>query len=126
MFVACNLPAGLTIRHKGQTIRLVGGHTGLDPDNLPKHGSAPDTASRASGYGITEVTGDAAEALKDWMAISAKGKGPVRSGAIIAADKRDDVAKEARSNEGSAAGFKPVDPAKDLPKGVETADDKKK
>lgn len=126
MFVACNLPAGLIVKHKGRTITLNGGHTGLDPENLPKNGAAPDTASRVSGYGITEVAGEDAEALKDWMAVSAKGRGPVRSGAIVAADKRDDVTKEARANEGAAAGFKAVDPSKDLPKGVETATDTKK
>ena len=125
MFVACSLPAGFTVRHNGQVIRLNGPHTGLDPEALPKNGSAPDDFNRVSGYGLTEVSGDEAEAVKDWMALSAKGKGPVRSGAIIAAGSKADVAKEARSNEGAADGFKGLDPAKDLPKGVETATDKK-
>jgi hypothetical protein len=125
MFVACNLPAGLIVRHNGQEIRLNGGNTGLDAQNLPRNGSAPDDANRVSGYGLTEVSGDQAEALKDWMALSAKGHGPVRSGALIIAGSKADVAKEAKANEGAAAGFSGLDPAKDLPAGVETADDTK-
>lgn len=126
MFVACNLPAGLTVRHAGREIKLNGPHTGLDPEALPKNGSAPDDYNRTSGYGLTEVSGDDAEALKDWMTISAKGPGPVRSGAIIAAGSKADVAKEAKANENAATGFTGLDPAKDLPKGVETATDAKK
>lgn len=126
MFVACSLPAGLTIHHNGQVITLNGAHTGLDADNLPKNGSAPDDFNRVSGFGLTEIAGAQADAFMDWADLSGKGHGPVSTGAIVFADSRADVAKEAKSNEGLAAGFAGMDPEKDLPAGVETADDKPK
>lgn len=126
MFVACSLPAGLTIEHNGQVIALAGAHTGLDADALPKNGSAPDDYNRVSGYGLTEITGAKADAFMEWADVASKGHGPVSTGAIVFADSRNDVAKEARSREGLAEGFTGMDPAKDLPAGVETADDQPK
>ena len=126
MFVACSLPAGLTIDHNGQTITLNGAHVGPDADNLPKNGSAPDDYNRVSGYGLTEISGAQADAFMDWADMTSKGHGPVSTGAIVFADSRNDVAKEARSREGLADGFAGLDPAKDLPAGVETADEQPK
>lgn len=126
MFVACSLPSGLIVRHNGQEIHLNGGHTGLDAEALPRNGSAPDDVNRVSGFGLTEVTGAQADALKEWMDISAKGNGPVRSGALVMAGSRADAVKEAKANEGAADGFGGLDASKDLPKGLETADDTKK
>lgn len=126
MFVACSLPSGLTINHNGQSITLNGAHTGLDVDNLPKNGSAPDDYNRVSGYGLTELTGPQADAFMDWADMAGKGHGPIQTGAILYADSRADVAKEAKAAEGPADGFAGMDPAKDLPAGLETADDKPK
>lgn len=126
MFVACKIPMGLAITHNNCEIVLNGPHTGLDPALLPPNGSAPDGVDRFHGWGLTEVQGPAADALIDWMDISAKGPGPVQAGAIIMADKIGDIRKEAVDNDTMKAGFEGVDPAKDLPKGVETASDKPK
>jgi len=123
MFVASNLPHALTVEHKGRTIVLNGANVGHDPENLPKNGFAPDTEFRAHGYGLTEVSGEDEAALKDWIAISGKGDGPVKNGSIIIAGTKADAKKEAKDHDTAKTAAKGIDPEKDLPKGVETKKD---
>lgn len=122
MFVACTLPAGLIVRQDGREITLLGANNGLDATLLPANGSAPDGPTRSNGCGVTEVTGDDEAALKAWFDVAGKGEGPVASGAIQTfASRRELDAKVG----GGAAGLGGLDPAKDLPAGVETASDKR-
>lgn len=124
MFVACNMPQGLIVDHQGQRIEINGGANGLSALDLVKNGEAPDTALRYHGWGITELTGPTADAFHDWMGISAKGDGPVKFGQIEVFDKLADAQKEVRSRSKQRSGFDGLDPDKDLPQGVEKADDK--
>lgn len=120
MFVGCKLPFGLTIDHLGYKIALNGANVDYDADNPWRNGLAPDSALRASGVGLTQLDGDAAEAFKDWCGLSGKGDGPVKSGAIFFAEKQADAVKEAVALEGEKVGIAGIDPETDLPKGLET------
>lgn len=125
MFVGCKLPAGHTVDHNNQVIVLNGANIGYDGDHPWSNGAAPDSALRASGVGLTEVTGAQADALADWIALSGKGPGPVQAGMIFVVDKRVDAVKEAQSIEGEKTGLDGIDPAKDLPAGLSTDPDAK-
>lgn len=124
MFVACKIPFGLLVRHNGHEITINGPHAGLDPATLPPNGGAPDDFNRYLGWGITEIVGDQADALLDWMDISSKGDGPVASGALVAVDTQADAKKAIKDNESVDTGFEGQDPDK-LPAGIEPNPDVK-
>lgn len=123
MWVASNLPQALVVEHNGCKLVVNGANVGFDPDNLPKNGLAPDTAVRFHAHGLTEFTGPEADAFKDWFAISGKGEGPVRNGAIVIADNEAGAKKAAKDNDTNRTSRPGLDPAKDLPEGVETKKD---
>lgn len=120
MFVGCKLPHGLTVTHAGQTIVLNGANVGYDSENPWRNGAAPDAELRASGVGLTILEGEQAAAFKEWCEISAKGPGPVQSGAIFITEAKGDATKEAQNLESEKTGLDGLDPDKDLPKGLET------
>lgn len=119
MFVGCKLPHGLEIVHLDQRIVLNGSNAGFDPENPWANGSAPDAPLRASGVGLTQLDGAQADAFKDWYAIAKAGDGPVKRGLVFFTETQADAEKEARSIEG-AGSIEGIDPAKDLPAGLET------
>lgn len=131
--VACSLPAGLTVEQSGQVINLNGTHVGIDMENLPRNGSAPDTDVRAAGFGLTKLEGDQEAAFLLWVDAVTKGPdgkplshpfAPIASGALIWAKSEGDVRKEAaNSKERAIAG---LDPSKDLPEGLQTSEETKK
>jgi hypothetical protein len=123
MFVGCKLPFGFTIDHLGVRIALNGANADYDADNPWRNGHAPDSPLRASGVGLTQLDGDAADAFKDWYVQSGKGDGPVKSGAIFFTEKQADATKEAAALEGKKVGIAGLDPEADLPKGLETDQD---
>lgn len=125
MFVGSRLPHGLEIEHGGETIILNGANVGYDANNPWRSGAAPDSLDRVSGAGLTLLEGKQADAFMEWFELSGKGSGPVKNGQIFITDKKADAAKEAQSLEGETTGADPVDPSKDLPKGVETDTEKK-
>lgn len=120
MFVGCKLPHGMIVDFGGQTITLNGSNTDYDPDSPWKNGLPPDSPLRTSAVGLTEVTGDAEAALREWLEIASKGEGPVRAGLIFAVDKKVDANREAQALEGVKTGLDGLDPDKDLPAGIET------
>lgn len=120
MFVGCKLPHGHTIEHKDETIVLNGANVGFDGDNPWRNGVFPDAINRTSGAGLTELVGKQAEAFKDWFDVNKSG-GPIKAGMIFYAEKAADTSKEAAAREDVKSGTDPLDPAKDMPKGVETA-----
>ena len=122
MIVGCKLPHGHTIDHGGETIVLNGGNVGYDPLNPFRQGAAPDSADRASGAGLTVLEGKQAEAFKDWYEANKTG-GPIAAGTIFFTGSAADTKKEAKSREKVKTGTDALDPAKDLPKGLETAKD---
>lgn len=67
MWIACKLPHGLTIRHKGQEINLNGPNEGYDPTYLAPNGRVNDGEKRSGGFGLTELTGEKADAFNDWV-----------------------------------------------------------
>ncbi|WP_374413276.1 hypothetical protein [Novosphingobium colocasiae] len=123
MLVGCKLPHGLEISHEGVTVTLVGANVGYDGDNPWRNGGAPDSADRISGVGLTKLEGAQADAVMAWMDISGRGPGPVKSGMIFAVDTKAEASKEAQLLEDEKTGLDGIDPAKDLPKGVETDTD---
>lgn len=64
--IACKLPAGLTIRHHGASLTLVGANIGEDIENVSRNGSPNDNARRSHGFGLTEVTDSDAKLFADW------------------------------------------------------------
>lgn len=133
IFVACNLPAGLIIDYNGETFRLNGPHVGADLENLPRNGYMPDNEIRASGYGLTTLEGKHADAFKAWaesVTKSPEGKplqtpyAPIASGALKWSESAAETRKEATKGNGMALAG--LDPDKDLPNEVETADETKK
>lgn len=130
--VACSLPAGLSIEHGGLTVNLNGAHVGLNPELLPNNGGAPDTELRGHGFGLTNLTGDQETAFLAWADGVTKGPNgeklqhpfaPIASGALIWAKSEAEVRKEASNSKVSLGG---LDPTKDLPDGMQTAEDPKK
>jgi len=122
MFVGCKLPHGHTIEHGEVVIHLNGANVGFDGDNPWRNGVFPDAADRISGAGLTQLEGGQAEAFKAWYDLNKSG-GPIVSGMIFFTEKAADTAKEAKALEGVKSGTDPIDPAKDLPKGVGTANE---
>lgn len=132
IFVACNLPAGLIIDWDGLTFRLNGPHVGVDLGNLPRNGMLEDNSIRASGYGLTTLEGAQADAFLAWVdsvTKSPEGKplqhpyAPIANGSIKWSKSAAETQKQAAEAEGMAMGG--LDPDKDLPKEVETADETK-
>jgi hypothetical protein len=119
MFVACKLPAGMIVRHKECEVLLLGANNGLDATILPANGAAPDGATRSGGWGVTEVSGDDATALKDWIDVTGKGDGPVAAGMIFTAASRREL--DAEVGKRSRSGLEGLDPNRDLPATVEAA-----
>lgn len=122
MIVGCKLPHGHTIEHKGEIIVLNGANVGYDPDNPWRNDAFPDAADRTSGAGLTTLEGAQADAFKDWYGQN-KGGGPIAAGAIFFTESKADAQKEAKGREKVKTGTEALDPAKDLPKGLETAKD---
>jgi hypothetical protein len=120
MFVGCKLPHGHTIDHLGEIIVLNGANVGYDAANPWRNDAFPDAIERASGSGLTLLTGDKEAAFKDWYELNKSG-GPIAAGAIFVTEKEADVKKEAKGREKVKTGVDPLDPANDLPKGLETA-----
>lgn len=125
MFVACKLPSGHIIDHKGQRIELRGTHTGINNLTLPENGNAPDDQFRVSGYGITELSGDQADAMADWIKQTESHEGPVQAGLIFMAKSDGDLRSEARKR-AEGVGINGINPDTDLPEDVETVTDKPK
>lgn len=135
-FIACKLPAGLAIHHKGKVLVLVGANIGEDLENVSKNGRPSDNARRAYGYGLTEVSADSAAIFTDWAnavtytdGLAASGKlpepfVPLENGSILGPFKTiDEARKEVASLASSVTtGYEGLDPAKE---GVEATDDKK-
>lgn len=133
--VACSLPSGLIITHGELTFRLNGSNVGADLENLPRNGLLGDAENRASGYGLTTLDGAQADAFKAWvkeMTETPEGKklpdsaqfAPIAKGAIKWSESATETRKMAASEEGMSIGG--LDPDKDLPTDVETADETKK
>lgn len=122
MIVGCKLSHGHTIEYNGQVIALNGGNVGYDPLNPWRSDNAPDSMDRISGVGLTHLEGDQAAAFKDWYAQNKTG-GPIAAGAIFFTEKEADTKAEAKGREKVKTGTEALDPAKDLPKGLETAKD---
>ena len=132
LYVACSLPAGLIIEHDGLTFRLNGPHVGADLENLPRNGFMPDSEIRASGYGLTTLEGKQADAFEAWVkgvTESPDGKplqqpfAPIANGAIKWSKNANETRKAAAETEGMSIGG--LDPDKDLPPEVETANESK-
>lgn len=132
LFVACSLPAGLIIDWDGLVFRLNGPHVGVDMDNLPRNGMMEDNSLRASGYGITKLEGAQADAFEAWaksVTESPEGKplqhpfAPIANGALKWSKSEGETRKQAADGAGMSIGG--LDPEKDLPKDVETADETK-
>lgn len=134
VFVGCSLPSGLIITHGDLTFRLNGPHVGADLENLPRNGFMPDSDIRSSGYGLTTLEGAQADAFKEWvteMTCSPDGKklpeqrqfAPIAKRAIIWSENAAETRKEAAKGDGMSIGG--LDPDKDLPTDVETADETK-
>jgi hypothetical protein len=109
--VACKLPAGLTITHKGKTVTLVGS----------------TKSGNRFGFGITrDVDGDW---FKDWATTDAKDFPPIKNGSIFAmagtTEKIADAGAERRADPVVQTGLEPLDPSKPG-KGVEPTDETKK
>jgi hypothetical protein len=120
VFVGCKLPHGHIIEHHNTTITLAGANAGFDANSPWKSGAAPDSALRVSGAGLTRLEGAQADAYLDWYEMSSKGEGPVASGMIFHTARDADTRKEAQGLESETTGLDPLDPAKDLPKGLST------
>jgi len=65
-FVACKLPAGLQIEHKGNILILLGANIGEDLASVSRNGRPNDNASRVAGYGLTELDNGKTETFEDW------------------------------------------------------------
>lgn len=122
MIVGCKLAHGHTIDHLGVIIALNGANTGFDGNNPWRMDAFPDSPDRVSGAGLTVLEGDQADAFKDWYELNKAG-GPIAGGAIFYTEKAADTVKEAKGREKIGSGVDALDPAKDLPKGLETAKD---
>lgn len=120
MFVACKLPSGHIIDHKGQRISLRGTNTGVNNLALPTNGAIEDGKFRSFGYGITEIDGDQADAMADWIKQTENHEGPVQAGLIFVAKSESDLRGEAQKRS-ERAGLNGIDPNADLPEEVETA-----
>lgn len=132
-FIACKLPSGLQIDHNGETIVLLGANIGENLAQVSANGLPSDNASRASGYGLTEVNDKQAAAFEDWSnqvqyvnGDKAAGKVPepfpaLDNGSILGPFKsKDEARKEAAlMSSAVASGFEGLDPAKE---GVEDDD----
>lgn len=130
-FVACSLPAGLTVEHDGIKINLNGANVGADEANPARNGGAPDSELRMHGHGITKLEGAQEEALDAWwksVTLNPGGKplqepfAPIASGALRRFASEADLRKDVSRNEAHA--IPGLNPDKDLPPGVETADDR--
>lgn len=120
MIVGCKLPHGHTIEFNNQVINLNGANIGYDANNPWRNDAFPDSIDRTSGVGLTTLEGAQAEAFKAWYEAHKTG-GPIASGAIFFTERAADAQKEAKAREGKKTGLDALDPAKDLPKGLETA-----
>lgn len=95
--VACKLPQGLTVSHKGKTVTLKGAtHSG-----------------NRFGFGITEDVD--ADWFADWMKTDAKDFPAVKNGSIFImpdAARAEDAGKERRGDAEVQSGAEPLDPEK--------------
>lgn len=134
-FVACKLPAGLTIQPlSGEPINLRGPNDS-GSSVLAPNGITFDTEDRAAGYGLTQLTDDQAARFVAWSdSVTTKDGKPVAqpflpldNGSILGPFKsKDEARKEAQAVHAMVStGFEGIDPATDQEMkaaGVETAD----
>ncbi len=97
--VACKLPQGLTIAHKGKTLTLNGANA----------------SGNRFGFGMTK--GVDAEWFNDWTKTDGKDFPAVKNGSIFAMDgdnveKAKDAATERRADAEVQTGLEPIDPNK--------------
>lgn len=106
--IACKLPNGVQLEHKGQTVVLAGA-------NSP---------NARFGYGITyDVDKDWFE---DWVKEVGTGFPPYKAGTIFAFDADDDGELREYANDATlATGQEPLDPDAPAP-GIEPTDEMKK
>lgn len=106
--VACKLPNGLTIAHRGHTVTLAG---------------ANDDGNRF-GFGLTENV--EADWFRDWITTDGKDLDAVKSGAIFEhGSKTADAAKERQNDPDVQTGQEPLNPS-NPGLGVEPTDETKK
>lgn len=125
--IACKLPTGLSIQHKGKTLVLKGGNSGEKLQNVSENGDPTDNAFRASGFGLTEISDSDAELFADWSnAVTYKdGKAangkldhpfkPLENGSILGPFKTIDEARKevVAVSDGVTTGFEGLDPSKE-------------
>lgn len=134
--IACKLPAGLTIRHKGAKLTLAGSNIGEDLENVSRNGRPGDNPRRAHGYGLTEVSEDDAKVFAEWSdavtfknGVRSDGKlaepfPALENGSILGPFKTIDEARKECASLATAVstGFEGLDPEKEGTKDVEITD----
>ena len=109
--VACKLPQGIRIRHKGKEVALKGANQ----------------SGNRFGFGITPGVDSAW--FKDWLEGDGKDLPAVKRGSIFAIagtrEKAEDAAAERRKDAAVQTGLEPLDPEKPGG-GVEPTDETKK
>lgn len=107
--VACKLPNGLTIDHKGETLTLNGAH---------------DTGAK-NGYGLTPLEDNQVEWFNDWLTGDGATLPAVERGFIFLASNDKNAADQAREQADEKTGLEQLDPAAPVA-GVEPTDETKK
>lgn len=105
--VACKLPAGLTVDHKGESVTL--------------NGSRSDGA--VAGYGMTK--GVDLEWFNDWLTGPGRDFPPVAKGLIFVAGSEANAAAQANEQADERSGLEGLNPDAPAP-GVEPTDETKK
>ena len=99
--VACKLPNGINIDHKGKTVYVPGGRVALD-----ENGNPISDRGTPGGYGI--AFGVDAEWWDDWMATTGKDWPPVINGVVFALPSASDTESVARSQKDVTTGVEGV------------------
>lgn len=99
--VACKLPNGLNIDHKGKTVYIPGGRVALD-----ENGNPIVDRPTPGGYGI--AFGVDAEWWDDWMATTGKNWPPVVNGVVFALPSAEDTMSVAKSQKDVVTGVEGV------------------
>lgn len=105
--VACKLPNGLTIDHKGETVTLTGSND----------------ANAVSGYGLTHDVD--IDWFMDWATGPARDFPPVARNLIFVAGNSANAGDQAREQAGERSGLEGIDPANPAP-GIEPTEEQKK
>lgn len=104
--IACKLPNGLTITHKGINVTLKGAN---DPNAV-------------AGFGITE--GVDLDWIEDWAETDGRDLPFMKAGSIFPI-KANDTSAAVRERRTLVTGLEPLDPDKPMP-GIEPTDETKK